>query len=172
MNYLLFVYYRETTENTEELTKKIAEDLSDNVNTSNEIRFMYGERHAIFHFATKMSNTEIGELINIISFEREEFEFLLTQKSKNFYSNFDEDNVNYLMTLKGSGKKKETPKKLSTKNLHEGYFLDIADIITKIRRPEVCDMTLDELLDKMVDQGVDSLTELEKQKLEEYSKSI
>jgi hypothetical protein len=33
-------------------------------------------------------------------------------------------------------------------------------------------MTLDELLDKMVDQGTNSLTELEKQKLDEYSKSL
>jgi hypothetical protein len=31
-------------------------------------------------------------------------------------------------------------------------------------------MTLDELLDKMIDQGIESLTEVEKQKLEQYSK--
>lgn len=172
MNYLLFVYYRENTKDTEELTKKIAEDISNNMNTSNEIRFMYGERHAIFHFSTKMSTQDIGEFVDIISFEREEFEFLLTQKSKNYHSNFNEDNLAYLMTLKGSGKKKETPKKLSTKNLGEEFFYDIADIITKIKRPEVCNMTLDELLDKIVDQGADSLTDIEKQKLEEYSKSI
>jgi hypothetical protein len=33
-------------------------------------------------------------------------------------------------------------------------------------------MTLDELLDKISFQGMESLTEIEKQKLQEYSKSI
>jgi hypothetical protein len=33
-------------------------------------------------------------------------------------------------------------------------------------------MTLDELLDKISQEGMDSLSELEKQKLEEYSKSL
>jgi hypothetical protein len=45
---------------------------------------------------------------------------------------------------------------------------------SKFERPtkevEVCNMTLDELLDKMIDQGIESLTEVEKQKLEQYSK--
>jgi hypothetical protein len=51
-------------------------------------------------------------------------------------------------------------------------FYDIADFILNIKRPEVCNLTLDELLDKMVDQGIDSLSDIEKKKLEEYSKSI
>jgi hypothetical protein len=33
-------------------------------------------------------------------------------------------------------------------------------------------MTLDELLDKISDQGMNSLSELEKEKLYEYSKSL
>jgi hypothetical protein len=50
--------------------------------------------------------------------------------------------------------------------------MDIADLILNIKRPEVCNLTLDELLDKMVDQGMESLSEIERNKLEEYSKSI
>ena len=34
----------------------------------------------------------------------------------------------------------------------------------------VCDLTLDEILDKITDQGIDSLTRAEKDKLDEYSK--
>jgi hypothetical protein len=76
---------------------------------------------------------------------------------------------------KTTPKKKTAPVKpgLRTNDIRGGEsFFDIADLILNIKRPEVCNLTLDELLDKMVDQGVDSLTELEKKKLEEYSKSI
>ncbi len=51
-------------------------------------------------------------------------------------------------------------------------FMAIADIIMNLKRPKVCNMTLDELLDKISQQGMESLSDVEKQKLEEYSKSI
>jgi hypothetical protein len=35
-----------------------------------------------------------------------------------------------------------------------------------------CDLTIDELLDKISDKGINSLTEEEKNKLDEYSKTI
>jgi hypothetical protein len=74
---------------------------------------------------------------------------------------------------KPKNKLKPVTPKLRTKGLDkENTFTDWADIIFNFKRPEICDLTLDELLDKMVDQGVDSLTKVEKQKLEEYSKSL
>jgi hypothetical protein len=50
--------------------------------------------------------------------------------------------------------------------------MDIADLILNLKKTEVCNMTLDELLDKISQQGMESLSEVEKKKLEEYSKSI
>ena len=40
------------------------------------------------------------------------------------------------------------------------------------KRPEVCNLTLDELLDKISKDGMNSLSDIEKQKLDEYSKSL
>ena len=37
-------------------------------------------------------------------------------------------------------------------------------------KEETCDLTIDEILDKIIDQGIESLTKLEKLKLDEYSK--
>jgi hypothetical protein len=37
---------------------------------------------------------------------------------------------------------------------------------------QVCDLTLDEILDKISQNGMDSLTRTEKDKLDEYSKQI
>jgi len=175
MNYLLFVYYDDTVKESEEKTNQIAGQIAD-VMTSKEIKFMFGDKHAIYHFASDLSLSEMGELLNIISFEVTGFEFFLTQKTKHNFSNFPEENVEHLLSLrKTTPKKKTTPVKpgLRTNDIRGGEsFFDIADLILNIKRPEVCNLTLDELLDKMVDQGVDSLTELEKKKLEEYSKSI
>ena len=50
--------------------------------------------------------------------------------------------------------------------------MEFADIIMNFKRPEVCNLTLDELLDKITDSGLSSLTDLEKQKLDDYSKLV
>jgi hypothetical protein len=175
MNYLLFVYYDETVKESEEKTNQIAGQISD-VMTSKEIKFMFGDKHAIYHFASDLSLSEMGELMNIISFEVTGFEFFLTQKTKHNFSNFPEENVEHLLSLKKtSPKKKTTPTKsgLRTNNIigNENFF-DIADLILNIKRPEICNLTLDELLDKIGTEGINSLSEIEKQKLDEYSKSL
>lgn len=163
MNYLLFVYYDNTVENSEEKTNQIAAQISD-VMTSKEIKFMFGDKHAIFHFATDLSLTEMGELLNIISFEIEGFEFFLTHKTKNNFSNFPQDNLDHLLSLKKTIKKSNVGMR--------NHLIDFTDLIMNLKKVEVCNLTLDELLDKMVDKGIDSLSEIERNKLEEYSKSI
>ena len=52
------------------------------------------------------------------------------------------------------------------------YCTSSPDGVFALKKWNITDKKYDELLDKMVDQGADSLTELEKKKLEEYSKSI
>ena len=175
MNYLLFVYYDDTVENSEEKTNQIAGQISDSM-TSKEIKFMFGDKHAIYHFASDLSVTEMGELMNIILFEVMGFDFLLTQKTKNNFSSFPDENVEHLLTLrKTSPKKKTNPLKsrISNNDIRgvESIF-GLEDFIAKLKKIEVCNLTLDELLDKILDQGVESLTEVEKKKLDEYSKSI
>jgi hypothetical protein len=45
------------------------------------------------------------------------------------------------------------------------YFFD-----NQKKKNDICEMTLDELLDKILDKGINSLTDIERKKLEEYSK--
>jgi hypothetical protein len=171
MNYLLFVYYDETVENSEEKTNEIGGEIS-NAMTSKEVKFMFGDKHAIYHFASELSLPEMGEFMNIVSLEIRGFEFFLTQKTKNNFSNFPEDNFNHLLSLRKTTKKKLTPTPPRFIDGEKDFF-DIAELIRKFGPlKQVCNLTLDELLDKMVDQGVESLTDLEKQKLDEYSKSL
>ena len=176
MNYLLFVYYDSTVVDAEKTTNVIANKIADQM-TSKEIKFMFGDKHAIFHFSSNMTIDIMGEWISFIYDGLGCFEYFLSPKPRNIQSNFPKDNLEYLLSLKKKKVKKDTPpsRDLNIKftNFDTGKeFFDIADFILNLKRPEVCNLTLDELLDKIVDQGVDSLTEIEKQKLEEYSKSL
>ena len=174
MNYLLFAYYDNSVENTEEKTEEIGIKLAEHM-TSGQVKFMYGEKHAIFHFASKGDFQDTSDVIFFISEEVSGFEYLLTKKGRDYSSNLDEDNLSHLMSLKNVTPKKHTPTppKLRTKNLgNNETFMDLADIIFNLKRPDVCNLTIDELLDKIGNQGMESLTELEKQKLDEYSKSL
>jgi hypothetical protein len=174
MNYLLFVYYNTDVQNTEEKTQEIGTKLADHM-TSGQIKFMYGERHSIFHFAYKGDFQDVSDVMFFISEEMSGFEYLITKKSRDYTSNFDEDNLNHLMSLKNVTPKKHkpTPPKLRTNDLKgDETFMDLADIILNFKRKDVCNLTLDELLDKINEQGINSLSEIEKQKLEEYSKSL
>jgi hypothetical protein len=173
MNYLLFVYYHTGIKDSEEKTQKIGELISD-VMTSKEIKFMFGDIHSIFNFSSGLSFDEMKGFIDIVVDDVQEFEYILIPKPRNIGSNFDEDNMKHLLSLKKKTKKELNGKdrKLKTEDIKNRNFMDWEDIILGLKRPEVCNLTLDELLDKMVDQGMDSLSELEKKKLEEYSKSI
>jgi len=174
MNYLLFVYYNTDVQNTEEKTQEIGTKLAEHM-TSGQIKFMYGERHSIFHFAYKGDFQDVSDVMFFISEEMSGFEYLITKKSRDYTSNFDEDNLNHLMSLKNVTPKKHkpTPPKLRTNDLKgDETFMDLADIILNFKRKDVCNLTLDELLDKISEQGINSLSEIEKQKLEEYSKSL
>ena len=175
MNYLLFTYYDNTVVNSEEKTDEIGGQISKAM-TSKEVKFMFGDRHSIFHFASDLSLSEMGEFMNIVSDEITGFEFFLTQKTKNNFSNFPEDNLNHLLSLRKSTKKKNVqapPKKLKFDfNPTNTEFFDIAEMIKFILPNNVCNMTLDELLDKIGKDGIGSLSEQERNKLDEYSKSL
>lgn len=174
MNYLLFVYYDNTVENPEIKTNEIANQIAEKM-TSKEAKFMFGDKHAIFHFASDMSIDEMGGWIDIINDDLDCFQYFLIPKPRNSASNMSKDNLDHLLSLrKGNSKKyKPTQPKLRTNDIKGGEdFFDLADLILNFGRKEICNMTLDELLDKISLQGIGSLTEIEKQKLEEYSKSL
>ena len=174
MNYLLFVYYNTDVKNSEEKTQEIGGLISD-VMTSKEIKFMYGDLHSIFNFASDLSFDEMKDFMDIVAVDVQQFEYILVPKPRNIGSNFDEDNMKHLLSLKKKPKEKLKPTqpKLKTNDIRRGEnFMDIADIILNIKRPEVCNLTLDELLDKIGNEGIESLSELEKKKLDEYSKSL
>jgi hypothetical protein len=174
MNYLLFVYYNSEVENSEEKTEEIGTQLAEHM-TSGQVKFMYGDQHAIFHFGCKSDFQDVSDVVFFISEEIPGFEYLLTKKGRDYSSNFDEDNLGHLMSLKNTTPKKHKPAapKLRTNDIKDGEpFLDLSKLFLNLKRKEVCNLTLDELLDKIGNEGIESLSDLERQKLDEYSKSF
>ena len=173
MNYLLFVYHNEDITNPDETTANIGAELS-KIMSSNQIKYMFGDRHSIYHFASDFSIEEIDDFLCLVSNEFENFNYFLTQKTKNVASNFDKDNVLHLLTLRNTNKKKQTPlRPFEFKLDYDNEEFDrMSETIMGFAPKKVCTLTIDELLDKINDQGINSLTEEEKNKLDEYSKTI
>ena len=173
MNYLLFVYHNEDMKTPDVTTKNIGAELS-KIMSSNQVKFMFGDKHSIFHFASDFSVDEIDDFLCLVSVEFENFNYFLTQKTKNVASNFDKDNVLHLLTLRNTNKKKQTPlRPFEFKLDYDNEEFDrMAETFMGLLPKKKCDLTIDELLDKISDKGINSLTEEEKNKLDEYSKTI
>ena len=174
MNYLLFVYHNEDMKTPDETTANIGAELS-KIMSSNQIKYMFGDKHSIYHFASDFSVDEIDDFLCLVSNEFENFNYFLTQKTKNVASNFDEDNLLHLLTLRNTNKRKQAPPRSFEFKMDFGSneeFARMSETIMGLVPKKRCDLTLDELLDKINDQGINSLTEEEKNKLDEYSKTI
>ena len=176
MNYLLFVYYDNTVENPESTTNQIGLQIADQM-SSKEVKFIYGDKHGIFHFASELSIEELTDWVDIINEDVNCFQYFLTPKPRNCSSNMPQDNLDHLLSLRKTKTKKHkpTPPKINydfKASSESSSFMDIADLLLNFKRKEVCNLTLDELLDKIASQGLNSLTEVEKLKLDEYSKSL
>ena len=65
--------------------------------------------------------------------------------------------------------RKQKPKQKKEFNFFDNDPFDFLNLIKNFN--ERCNLTLDDLLDKIGDSGLASLTDLEKQKLDEYSQS-
>ena len=168
MNYLLFVYHNEDMKTPDVTTENIGAELS-KIMSSNQVKFMFGDKHSIFHFASDFSTDEIDDFLCLVSAEYNEFNYFLTQKTKNIKSNFDEDNLLHLLTLRNTNKKKQTPPKTFEFRMDLGGgedFARMAESIMHLLPKKGCNLTMDELLDKIGEKGMDSLSEEEKNALE------
>ena len=58
--------------------------------------------------------------------------------------------------------------------LNEEEFIKnyLSSVDYKKKNEDICTLTVDEILDKITDNGINSLTKSEKNKLDEYSKNV
>jgi hypothetical protein len=160
MKYLLFAYYSEG-EKTEEEIHKIAEELAPIVD-SDEIKYVYGPSHVVFNFITEMSLEELSIYVDIVIEETGPFKYILIPTPKQIASNMDPEHLEHLMQVRGDNDEGEI----------SPNFIEFLKESFAGTNPNVCSLTIDEILEKIKQTGVGSLSTQEKEKLDNYSQSI
>ena len=176
MKYIMFTYRCDDKKNETEFVNGIAQELSPIVK-SDEIKFIFGDANAVFHFETEMSFPELNIYVDLVSKDFGDFTYFLVPKGRNFASNMGETNFNHLMDLYPNKKKRKTKKgifELPKIDLNEEEFIkNYLSSIDNIKKNEdICTLSVDEILDKILDEGIESLTQSEKNKLDEHSKNV
>lgn len=183
MKYLMLIYGESESMDSEALTTKIGKEIQPIV-VSEQIKYIYGDGNAIFHFESDMKYEEMSIYVEIIFEELGDIMYVLIPFNGKLASNMGKERQNHLMSIDNEKSDEEKIEiktikiDLSDKNFDEKSFFDIFVNILNQNNPfineknteEVCNMTLDELLDKISETGINSLTDAEKLKLEEYSK--
>jgi hypothetical protein len=168
MKYLLFVYKCEDTEmEGQSLNNLIAEEIS-KITTSDQVKYVYGENHGIFHFETSLSFDELDIYLRLVVEDSDQFMYVITPSIGSIMSNMIEGHLEYLKNVE----KTKNEKNLFYEELDDEIIDDEINFVVNFKENNQCDLTIDEILDKISDCGIESLSKSEKTKLEIYSKSI
>ena len=176
MKYLLFMYPCEDTWDENVSNVEIASELS-KISKSDDIKYVYGESHTLFHFDSDMSPTEVADFVDLLKDDVGDFMFVLLEGFKSIESNMPTESLESLMKLNRRGRPPR--KKNRIKNIFENKEFDIKKFmdehntrVLEFLNNTTSDLTIDEILDKIKDQGINSLTNEEKDKLDKYSREI
>jgi hypothetical protein len=182
MKYLLFVFAKH--EDQESFVKILAEEIVGVIDTT-DIKFYFGDESAILTFNTKESNDNVkdffldtlgasGIVYFLSPYEPDKMSYWLDRKVEKHL--FDTDKRSDI--VENTLEEQVEVQKLIFGDLEKGLdslIKDIEDDIDEINdikqlksKPKV--KTVDELLDKIIDSGYESLTEKELILLNEYSK--
>jgi hypothetical protein len=144
------------------------------------LKFTYGEYGVVFHFRSKEKFSDLKEYIDMAMSEITE-QYFLMETTKNTDVKMPRKLKKDFLNIDGEEKKTETKtgeinvetelreRKEELKNF-TFEFLMPPDLFQSNRSVEVEEPTVDEILDKISEQGINSLTEQEKQILDNYGK--
>ena len=192
IQYLLFVYgdFR----GKDKIVELISLQLSSFTTMTSNIKFNYGDYGAIYNFESEHNFYNIRDHVHII-LEKVSFQYFLIEKPKNMYAYMppelkinlfdlfsDNDNKEYNITEEEESNYTNlvdmfyynTNTTFSEEDLFKGIDKDqlFQNIMERLRYEdeEEYKPTVDDILDKIRDKGIESLTSYEKNLLEEYSK--
>jgi len=175
MEYLLYVFAKHDKQ--EKFVTFLSEEIFIMTN-DNDIRYYYGPESVIFKFKSNEKTEDIGDYLNnILGCSGIVFFLQPYEKGKLYY--WVDSTVNkHLFGVETIDEMTDQDRKefqhYVFKNLELNEIEDYDDItdikeflkIDKNDKP----ITLDELLDKISDKGIESLTKIEKELLNNYSK--
>jgi len=137
--------------------------------SSNLLKFHFGDDYVLAHFETEETQKDIREFCNIVLADTIE-NFLLIPNNKNIFVSLPNELQDFLLNLD-----EDLP--INNDNLsQDDDSEDVKDfmeqLLKKVMTKKEDKLTLDELLDKIQSNGIESLTEKEKNQLYDYSKGI
>jgi hypothetical protein len=178
--YMLFLYgdFAESEKITEDITLQLV-----TITSSEYLKFTYGEYGAAIHFRSKELFSELKEYIDMVFNEITDQYFLveikgnydikMPRKMKKDFLNID-GIVKKEETRNGTINVEEEKNRINNiKNFSFEMFLPILNEneFLRNRKQEIIEPTVDEILDKIAEKGIQSLTESEKNILDNYGKS-
>lgn len=178
-DYILFIYAEHP--NQDEFVKGIANDIS-LVSDSDQIKYYYGSTSAIITFQSTDCVSELHEFLGMIFDEQNIVHILLPYKTDNMSAGMSPENFKHLFNvdITETKQEKETPvRNLSDEETRDrltsfinefSYEEEDDDEILKIKRKAV-PLSIDDILDKISSEGIESLTTQERKFLEHYSKN-
>jgi hypothetical protein len=188
--YLLFIFGE--FKNNDKLVELIAKQISIFTDDETYLKYNYGDYGIVMHFQSHFSFYNLRDHVHIV-LEKVAPQYFLMERPKNFYAfmppelklnlfdlheennDIEQTNVNFkdftnimdnfLINITSSFNEDEGI--FSEENMEQMFN----NIMSKLEKEEKYTPTIDELLEKIKDKGLDSLTDNEKQILDEYSKS-
>jgi len=165
--YLLTVFGDFESEQCEEIAHCL-EPLVD----STHLKFQYRTGVIIFHFESEIQMADIHEFVELTSYDMYD-SFILTEYNDNVSVFMTDDMKQHLFDLENETEDAITFDLVPKNRMDNYYDEDKEDDIVTVLLNEVKKNlqlpTLDQLLDKVVEHGVESLTPYEKATLDNYS---
>lgn len=186
--YLLFIFG--DFKDNENLVELIATQISLFTDKNSYLKYNYGDYGIVLHFQSEFSFYNLRDHIHII-LEKLSPQYFLMEKPKNLYAFMPPELKLNLFDLNEENSNIEQ-KDVNFKdmmNIVDNFLINISstfnedilseehmesmfeNIMSKVDKQDDEKPTMDELLEKIKNSGLNSLTEQEKQILDEYSKS-
>ena len=187
--YLLFIFGE--FKNNDKLVELIASQLSIFTDENSYLKYNYGDYGIVLHFQSHFSFYNLRDHVHI-TLEKIVPQYFLMERPKNFYAFMPPELKLNLFDLyeKNHNEEQTNVNFKDNMNLIDNFLINITssmnedlfseenmgkmfeNIMFKMEKEEKKQTpTIDELLDKIKDKGLSSLTDDEKQILDEYSKS-
>ena len=159
--------------NTDAICREVAISLTPVIDSPN-LKFQFTKVVLIFHFASEMDISDIHEYLEMTSYELYE-SFILSEYTDKVSVFMSDENKKHLFNLDTNEGTDGMEMVLIPKNGVQ--YMDnteddefVALLLNEVKK-HIKTPTLDQLLEKIKNEGVDSLTPFEKGTLDNYSKN-
>jgi hypothetical protein len=180
--YLLFLYGE--YENTDKIIELIALQISNFTSNDSYVKYNYGGSNAVMFFESEFSFYELRDYVHLI-LENICSQYFLMEKPKGLYAympaelklnlfNLTEDNIKEKKNIEETKNEKNESKTMfdafdNSNFSEEDMERMFVNITNKIRGGKEETPTIDEILDKISNKGIESLSLTERKILDEYS---